>query len=118
VFNPKIYEMKNYLIVLIGALIVSLSITSCANSKHMNEMHLSQEEVNKFSVKGDTIYYNFKEVAIVQSVEWEYIPGEEDMRMEISLKQTRIYEDGLTKKLIKYVHTRYPEAKIEVNFDE
>lgn len=106
---------------ILAIIMLGVFATSCAtmkHKKHMKEMHLTAEEEVRFSIKGDTILYDSVQVAYVQNIEWEYIGGEKDMRMEISLTQINPYDTEITRKLIKFVHGRHPKAKIEVNYDE
>jgi len=94
-----------------------MSCATIKENKHEKSMILPQEEYDKFSNKADTIYYDMRPVGIIQNVEWEYIPGN-DMRMEISVSLANRYEDAMTSKIIKYVHSKYKEAKVEINCDE
>lgn len=107
--------MKKNKFYLITISILLALITACGVSKNMK---ILPEEAAKFTIKNDTIFYDSEHVANVESLEWEYLPGDKEMRMEISIKQKNPYDDKMTSKLIKYVHSRYPKAKIEVNFDD
>ncbi len=106
-------------LVLVAFLPIFLSVTSCATNKNLSDsydMKLSDVELNKFSKRGITIYYESEKIAVVQSTELEYNPNDGNIIKEISITQTNPYDDEMTAKIIKYIHHLHPNAKIEVNF--
>jgi hypothetical protein len=110
-------------LIIFGVFFTLIFLTSCANYKtkkeqaaHERKMELSQTEFEKYRVESDTIYYSEEAVAAVTNVEWEYIPGE-DMRMEISVTLVNKFDDSKISGIIKFIHMKHKEAKIEVNFD-
>jgi len=106
---------------LFGYLVASLLLfASCATMKerkHVDEMHMSETEMVRYYHKNDTIYQDSVAIGIVQSVEWEYNPNtNDDLVMEISITQINPFAD-YSYDLIRYVHTRFHKAKVEVNYD-
>jgi len=99
--------MKKILITL--TLIIALF--SCSVDKHL----LTKEESAKWSVKGDTIYYSQKAVAIYDHYEYELNPSHgkhADAIVELSIAQ--ITHNVSTADLIKYIHSIHSKQKVEI----
>ena len=85
----------------------SLFVAGCSPTEK-----LPQSEIDKFSVKGDEVFYEGKAVAQYESMEYEYYRGH--FTLEYSMKQ---YEGGyneMTEKIAKFLASKHPDAKIEV----
>lgn len=106
--------MKSVLILLTGLLLFSCA-TMKEKKQHIDDMHLSDTEMARFYHANDTIYRDSIPVGYVQSTEWEYTV-EDGMRLEISIMELDPYNDNALD-IIKYIHTRHNDAKIEVNHD-
>lgn len=104
--------MKKLLLVL--SIIALSSCVVIKEKKHVKNMHLSNDEIVRFDIKDDYILYDSLVVAYIDDVGGEYFMGE--VEMDISLIQ--LYPNiEITEKLIKFIHVKYPRAKIEVNLD-
>ena len=100
-----------------------LFIFSCASYKAKKkkkeideEMTLTQEELERYRSSNDTIYYDNKAKAYVSNIEWEYLPGDE-LRMEISVTLINKFGDSDVHGIIKYIHHKHDDAKVELNYD-
>lgn len=90
---------------IIGAFVLALA--SCVGSSR-----LSKEEIAKFEVKSNEVYYENVAVAKIGNLEYEYNRGR--YQMEVSLVQYAGAYNDMTEKIARYVATKYPKAKIEV----
>ena len=79
---------------------------SCATVK------LSNEEAAKFSISGYDVLYEGKPVAKYDNKEYEYSNGK--FQFEYSFVQYAGVNLELTPKIVKYLSSKYPDAKIEV----
>jgi len=79
-------------------------------------MEMSQEEYQNWSTYKDTIYRDSIAIAYIQNVEWEYV-SDDVIRLEISLTTMTGYQDN-TIDIFRYMHTKQPSAKIEINTDD
>ena len=98
---------------IIGILLTLTLFTSCANDKFM----LSKQEYEStiYSTKGWNIYKNETiVVATVNSIEYELFNGKMYKEISVTLKSI----DGDVISLLKYLHTKHPNDKIEINTDE
>lgn len=99
--------MKNIFTILT---IVAL-LTSCATDKYL----LPKEEMVKFTVKGDSIFYNSIPVALYTHWEYELNPSHGKKAKPIVELSVRHFDiPPLTEDLIKFIHTLHPRTKIEV----
>lgn len=88
--------------------IIILSVcVSCASRKP-----LSESEMSKFSIKGDSILYENQYVAKFLNLEWEYYKGSKTM--EISVEQVSLGADAMTDKIVDFIRMKHPNAKAEV----
>jgi hypothetical protein len=88
-----------------------MSITSCLVDKDI----INKNELTKWTVENDTIYYNSKSVAYYDHSEYELNPSH-GCRAKIiqELSITQINFDIATDELIKYVHKRHSKQKVEI----
>jgi len=101
--------MKNSLIILFGIII----LMSCNVGKtKINK--ISKKEMSEYNIIRDTVYHNNEKIAYLNLIEWEYFNG--NLIQEISIVQFNPSDQDKTIKLISYVHTKHPKAKIEVKF--
>jgi hypothetical protein len=103
--------IKRYLYLLLA---VMLTVASCKTKK--DTFVLSPEEFEKFSTRGYEVLYEGKPVASFEILELEYFKGE--LIKEYSLEQYSPYPTELSEKILRYMHMRYPDAKIEVKFQK
>lgn len=101
--------IKQILFTLLSFLFV---VTSCKIKK--DTFILPQEEYDKFSLKGNEVLYEGNVVATFGVVEFEYFEGK--LIREYSLVQYTSYSNELTEKILRYMHMRYPDHKIEIKF--
>jgi hypothetical protein len=99
-------------IVLLLAIAVA-TLTSCTSSKYtMSDTEIEEKgyTTNKFDILKNGVV-----IAKITSHEFELYNNKLVKELSItinSISQTSDIED-----IIKYVHTRFPDAKIEVNYD-
>lgn len=101
--------MKNLLIIAIAVL-----FSSCATDKYL----LSSEEMSKseFSTEGYTIKKGSEVIGKITSTEIE-IDAKGNMVKELSITLEDISKSINITELLKYLHTKYPNKKIEINLD-
>ena len=106
----------NFMKLLFVLVLCSALLSSCATSESFT---FTEEEVKAsgFSEKGWNILKDGKEIARIESMEWEFF--EEKLYQEISVTlidyQYSNYDE--MKMLMKYIHTKHPKSKIEINED-
>lgn len=99
--------MKNIITISIAAFIwVSIFFSSCCCQKPL------ASDMAKFSIKGDSIFYEGKHVATFLNLEWEYYRGHKTM--EISVGQVGDGANQMTDKIVDFIRTKHPKAKAEV----
>ena len=100
-------NMKKMLII-VG---FTVFLTSCLVDREI----IGKDELSKWSVKNDTIFYNSKTVAYYDHSEYELNPRH-GMRAKIiqELSITQINFDVTTDELIKYVHKKHKKQKVEI----
>ncbi len=74
-------------------------------------LKMTTDESSKLSSSNDTIYYAGSAIAYIDHLEWEYYRG--DIRIEISMVQIDTRPEN-TILLMKYVHLKHPNSKVEV----
>ena len=86
-------------------------LTSCLVDREI----IGKDELSKWSVKNDTIFYNSKTVAYYDHSEYELNPRH-GMRAKIiqELSITQINFDVTTDELVKYVHKKHKNQKVEI----
>ena len=93
-------------------LLLIVGFTSCKTDEYL--LTPQQLEESPFSMRGHNIYINDTiQVATFTSMEWELYKGEIVQEISVSIDTAVDLEA-----LIKYLHTRIPRSKIEVNFDK
>ena len=99
--------MKNKLII-IG---LAILMYSCSTSKDLGNGY----SLNKFSTVNYDVVLSDVVIAHVTSIEWEYFKGE--LVREISVTTKNHMSDNDVIDMIKFLHSKYPDFKIEVNND-
>jgi hypothetical protein len=94
------------------ALSFVLLATSCASKK--DTFVLPQEEYDKFSLKGNEVFYEGVAVANFDILEFEYYNGK--LVKEYSLMQYTTYSNELSEKILRFMHMKFPDDKIELKF--
>ena len=69
----------------------------------------------KFSTKGKSVYYADEKVATVGSFEYEYYEG--NYALEVSMIQHSAIYNDMTEKIVYFMSSTYPYAKIEVKVE-
>lgn len=103
--------MKNSLI----TLFITIGFLSCS-VKNNKITKLTQTEITRYSVTGDTIYLDGQKIAYLNLIEWEY--SRNKLIQEISIVQLDQTDQDGTLKLIAWVHKKHPKAKIEIKFHD
>jgi hypothetical protein len=91
--------------------IISIALASCSSYKEM----LEPSEFPKWSIVGDSIYYNGNVVAYYDHCEYELNPlhGRHAKPIqELSIVQKTFLVK--TRQLILYIHTIHPRQKVEI----
>lgn len=97
--------------ILITLTLITTLLFSCSVDKHL----LTKEESAKWSVKGDTIYYSQRAVAIYDHYEYELNPSHgkhAEPIVELSIAQITL--NVSTAELIKFVHSLHSKQKVEI----
>ncbi len=92
----------------IGLIILLLSLISCSIVNPI----LSDEDRERFVLKGNEVLYDGKVVGIFGPMEYEYSNGK--FQKEISVVQKSLYYDAMTVKIAHFLSLRFPKSKIEV----
>ena len=93
---------------------VGIMITSCATDKFL----MSTSEINEkgYSIEGWDIFQKGKLIGTLDNTEWELYKN--DLRREISVTGVHHMADQDIRDLIRFIHTKYPDYKVEVNLDD
>lgn len=104
--------MKNKLII-IG---LAILMYGCSASKDLeNGTFKNGYSLNKFSTVNYDVVLNDVVIAHVTSIEWEYF--NDKLVREISVTTKNHMSDNDVIDMIKFLHSKYPDFKIEVNND-
>ena len=104
--------MKDKLII-IG---LAILMCSCSASKDLgNGTFKNGYSLNKFSTVNYDVVLNDVVIAHVTSIEWEYF--NDKLVREISVTTKNHMSDNDVIDMIKFLHSKYPDFKIEVNND-
>ena len=95
--------------------ITVLCIVSCSTNNQ--SLILTSQERHDWKTLNDTIYFQSTKVGYINDVEWTYIEECKSVELTISLVQTNLYNNIVLLKMLMYVHTQYPEAKIKISFN-
>ncbi len=87
-------------------------LTSCASSAYF----MDEEEITSkgYSIDGWNILKKGEVVGTLSTMEWELYKNK--FYREISIK-TSFSTDAEMKEIARFVHTKFPDSKIEVNED-
>ena len=89
---------------------------SCSTSKDLeNGIFKNGYSLNKFNTNLFDVTLNNVVIAHVTSIEWEYFKGE--LVREVSVTTKNHMKDNDIIDMIKFLHSKYPDFKIEVNND-
>ncbi|MFT6981559.1 MAG: hypothetical protein ACJAUD_000323 [Crocinitomicaceae bacterium] len=104
--------MKKTLNTLFLALLGATFLTSCMSSKY----YMGDDEIaeKKYSINGWNILKDGVVVGTLTSTEWEIYKN--NIVQEISVK-TSFTSDKDMQEIARFVHSKFPEHKIEVNDD-
>jgi hypothetical protein len=97
--------MKTLIILL--AISIATFFTSCATDKNL----LTNTEKIYWSNRNDTIFYKNAPVAVFTHYEVELFKGE--TTREICLSALEIDTVSLESEIIRYVHTKHPDDKVQ-----
>lgn len=104
--------MKNILNIALFSFALSLVLTSCMSPKH----YMKDDEIaeKKYSIDGWNILKNGVVVGTLTSTEWELYKN--NFVKEISIR-TSFTSDEEMQEIGRFVHSKFPKSKIEVNDD-
>lgn len=89
---------------------------SCSVSKDLeNGIFKNGYSLNKFNTNLFDVTLNDIVIAHVTSIEWEYFKGK--LVREVSVTTKSHMKDKDIIDMIKFLHSKYPDFKIEVNND-
>jgi hypothetical protein len=96
-----------------------LYISTASATKEPGIEKMEQEEMLDWGNQNDTILRNGNPVAIFEHFEYEVNPNHRkpNMQKELCFIQVDNNPDN-TKSLIRYIHTKHPDSKIQVEFEE
>lgn len=104
--------MKKILNITLLSLVCALALSSCMSSKaYMGDDEITEK---KYSIDGWNIMKNGAVVGTLTSTEWELYKN--NFVKEISIK-TSFTSDKEMKEIARFVHTKFPDSKIEINDD-
>jgi hypothetical protein len=95
--------MKTIILAIVGILLLS----NCATDKNL----LTKSEQVYWSNRNDTIFYKSEPVAVFTHYEVELYRGRTDR--EICLSALDIDTINLEPEIIRYVHTKHPDDKVQ-----
>jgi len=103
---------KTFTISISICLMLAATIYSCASKKYlMSEMEIANKG---YSIKNWEIIRNDTVVGRLTSTEWELYRNH--LTREISIA-TSFSSDEEMKEILRFVHTKFPNDKIEINED-
>ena len=95
---------------------LAILMYGCSASKDLeNGTFKNGYSLNKFSTVNYDVVLNDVVIAHVTSIEWEFFKGE--LVREISVTTKNHMSDNDVIDMIKFLHSKYPDFKIEVNND-
>ena len=107
--------MKLFYIFLLVGCFSSCTLSDSATKSNFQLTELSADEMAKFTTKGKSIYYANEKVATVGSFDYEYYEG--NYALEVSMIQHSPIYNEMTEKIVYFMSTTYPYAKIEVKVE-
>lgn len=104
--------MKKILNTILVAVVGTVLLTACMSPKS----YMSSQEITekKYSIEGFNILKDGDVVGTLTSTEWELYKN--NFVKEVSIK-TSFTSDKDMKEIARFVHTKFPKAKIEINDD-
>lgn len=107
---------RNLIVVFIALLVSTFAISCKTTQRYPKIKPLSKSEMSesKFKVVDRLIYLDTVCVAEISSWEWECVKGVVIQEISISMKTTH---NNLGSKVMRWVYTKHPRAKIEINYD-
>lgn len=103
-----------YLILLVG-FFTACSVNESSTQINYQLTELSADEMAKFSTKGKSLYYVDEKVATVGSFDYEYQEG--NYALEVSMIQHSAIYNDMTEKIVYFMSSTYPYAKIEIKVE-
>lgn len=105
-FKTQNINTMKYILILLSVLVLS-----CQSARPGSKKQTSKEELAKFSISGDTIFYEGQYCARYTELEWEYYRGKKTL--EISVEKPGGF-DNSANAVMDFMRKKYPSAKIEV----
>jgi hypothetical protein len=97
-------------------IILLIFICSCSTTKDLEDgIFKNGYSLNKFNTNLFDVTLNDIVIAHVTSIEWEYFKGK--LVREVSVTTKNHLKDKDIIDMIKFLHSKYPDFKIEVNND-
>ena len=97
-------------------LILFIFIFGCSTTKDLEDgVFKNGYSLNKFNTNLFDVTLNDVVIAHVTSIEWEYFKG--SLVREVSVTTKSHMKDSDIIDMIKFLHSKYPDFKIEVNND-
>lgn len=110
--KKRMKKFKNFLVYIFVILFYFIIFTRCS----LNKNCLSTQELTKWEVKQDSIYFENKPIAVYDHIEYELNPGHGKNAkpiIELSITQIDLNCEN-TEKLIKFIHTKHKNQKVEI----
>lgn len=111
--------IKSLTVLAVIAVTLTLITTTTSTTNEARIKKLNTDELKDWSNKNDTILRNGKPVAIFEHYEYEVNPNHRkpNIQKELCFIQVDNNPDN-TLDMIRYVHTKHPGSKIQVEFEE
>lgn len=100
--------MKRVIVILLAL----VTLTACGTVKPMSDKEITEKG---YSTDGLSVLKDGVIVATATSNEWELSNGK--IIQEISLTIETLDDERHMKDILRYMHRRFPKAKIEINAD-
>lgn len=94
---------------LLTLLLVLTTMNSCVTDKHI----LDSVEKSQWYHRNDTIFHNLTPIAVLTHMEIELYKGEQTNELCFDQLNDTISDDHI-QGLIDFVHTRYPQVKVQI----
>lgn len=98
---------------LLFLMLLVLGVASCKSDQYV--LSESELKVYQFELRSKSVYRGPTEIARLTSLEWEYYNG--DIVEELSLELIHQMSVKDVEILLRFLHTKFPDKKIEVNMD-
>ena len=112
-------EILRYIVEVSLIVIIPLSIIGIIGcSVQKDTFKMTEMEIKKSQLKSDgwNILKGDDCIARVESIEWEYYKGDFTREVSITLLDLKTFKE--IEEIVKFMHTKFPDSKIEVNRDK